>query len=286
MAAADTDDTLLDGIRKEADRRYIPPIDAKVDRWFRAIPGYEGIKVDVDATYREAQQNPGKAVRYVYKAVKPKVGLQQFPLEPVYRGNPAKPYASFMINVAWGNEYLDAILATLDRYGVKATFFLDGSWLKKYPDEAKKILDAGHEVSNHAYSHPDMSKLGAAQQTLQIQRTEQLLKETLGVTNHWFAPPSGSYNATTVRVAREQGLTTVMWTLDTVDWKKPSPSAVVDKIAGGIGPGSLILMHPTATTRDSLEGMIKAAQRKGLKLGTVSQTLSEERMDALVEASP
>ncbi|ASS65667.1 MULTISPECIES: polysaccharide deacetylase family protein [unclassified Paenibacillus] len=286
MLLTDNEEALRTEIKLEAEKRYIPPVDAKVDRWFRAIPGYDGREVDIEATYRQAQLRPDGPVQYVYKAVKPKVSVENYPLEPIYRGNPAKPTASFMINVAWGNEYLEPMLATLDRFGVKATFFLDGSWLKKYPEEARKIQAAGHEISNHAYSHPDMSKLGMEQQTLQITRTELLLKETLAVSNRLFAPPSGSYNASTVKAARAQGLRTVMWTLDTVDWRKPSPGAVVDKIARGIGPGSLILMHPTASSRDALEGMIKAAKRKGLLLVPVSETISEERIEAPVEAKP
>jgi probable sporulation protein (polysaccharide deacetylase family) len=286
MSGLKGDNDLLEQIKQEAAKRYIPPADAKVDRWLRAIPGYDGREVDVEGTYRQALLRPQAPVAYVYKPVKPKVSVNDFPLEPVYRGNPAKPAASFMINVAWGNEYLDPMLATLDRYGVKATFFLDGSWLKKYPEVAKKIHAAGHEVSNHAYSHPDMSKLGMDEQISQITRTEQLLKDTLGVSNRLFAPPSGSYNASTIKAARAQGLTTVMWTLDTVDWRKPDPGSVIDKIARGIGPGSLILMHPTASSRDALEGMIKAAYRKGLQLVPVSQTISEERLEAPVEATP
>lgn len=109
-----------------------------------------------------------------------------------------------MINVAWGNEYLDSILNTLKTEDVKATFFLDGSWLSKNKELALRIQQEGHEISNHAYSHPDMATLSRSEQQRQIVKTEQLLKE-MNVNNQWFAPPSGSFNATTVQVAREQG---------------------------------------------------------------------------------
>ncbi|MCM3745959.1 polysaccharide deacetylase family protein [Paenibacillus pasadenensis] len=284
MADQDADRSLLEEIRKEAKQRYIPPVDASVDRWFRAIPAYDGREVDVEATYKKALQAPGADIPFQYKPVKPAKSLESYPLEPIYMGNPAKPAASFMINVAWGNEYLDVMLDTLKRNGVKATFFLDGSWLKKYPEEARKIRDGGHEIGNHAYTHPDMSKLGMEQQRSQIQRTSQLIEQTLGVKSVWFAPPSGSFNSLTVKAAREQGMSTVLWTLDTVDWTKPDPGAVVTKIAKGIKPGTLILMHPTASSRDALQGMINVAKRKGLQLGTVSETLSERRLEAAVES--
>ncbi|QJC52238.1 polysaccharide deacetylase family protein [Paenibacillus albicereus] len=284
MAASDADQSLLDQIRKQAPGRSVPPIDASVDRWFRAIPGYEGREVDVEASYRATLQRPEDGLTFRYKPVAPAKKLADFPLEPVYKGNPAKPAASLMINVAWGNEYLEPMLETLRRSGVKATFFLDGSWLKRYPELALRIKEGGHEIGNHAYTHPDMSKLGEAEQKSQIERTSSLIEQTLGVKSLYFAPPSGSFNALTVKTAREQGMTTVLWTLDTVDWMKPRPEAVLAKISRGLKPGSLVLMHPTYASSQALQGIIDSAKQKGLVLGPVSQTLSEARLDGSVES--
>ena len=80
------------------------------------------------------------------------------PPSPIYRGHPEKPMVSFIINVAWGNEYLPEILATLKRHQITASFFLEGNWVKSNPDLAKMIVSAGHEVGNHSYTHPDMQK--------------------------------------------------------------------------------------------------------------------------------
>ena len=66
---------------------------------------------------------------------------------------------SFIINVAWGNEYLSDMLATLKKHHVSATFFLEGRWVQKNPELAKMIADAGHEVGNHSFTHPDMKNL-------------------------------------------------------------------------------------------------------------------------------
>ncbi len=89
-----------------------------------------------------------------------------------------------------------------------------------------------------------MSKLSREQNTAEITKTEQLLKEA-GVTNKLFAPPSGDFNQTTVEVAHELKLRTILWTLDTIDWKKPEPASIVRKVTTRVEPGSLILMHPT-----------------------------------------
>ena len=66
---------------------------------------------------------------------------------------------SFIINVAWGNEYLSDMLATLKEHHVSATFFLEGRWAQKNPELAKMISEAGHEVGNHSFTHPDMKNL-------------------------------------------------------------------------------------------------------------------------------
>ncbi|MWC26516.1 polysaccharide deacetylase family protein [Paenibacillus sp. MMS18-CY102] len=274
-------DRLLASIHEEAAKRRIAPVDAVVDRVWKAIPGYNGVEVDVNRTYQANLGNaPGAPLQLIYKQIQPKVGLDDLGVEPTYRGNPNKKMVSIMINVAWGNEYIGAILKTLDDYKVKATFFLDGSWLKRNPELAKEIQSHGHEMSNHAYSHPKMSQLSRDAQYQQIVKTESLLQSTLGVKNRWFAPPSGDFNTNTVKVAHSQGLRTVLWTIDTIDWMKPAPSTIVSRIRSKLAPGSLILMHPTASSRDALADMIKVIQAKGYQIGTVSQTLSSDRIDA------
>lgn len=277
---------LRERIEEEAAKRRIAPIDARLDRVWKAIPGYNGLEVDVERTYRQMLSAPREApIRFVYREVPPKVQLADLGVHPIYRGNPEKPMVALMINVAWGNEYLEPMLKILDKEKVKATFFLDGSWLKKNGDAARNIQSHGHEMSNHAYSHPDMSKLDRQAAYMQIAKTEKLLQSTLNVTNSWFAPPSGDYNGMTVKVAAEQGLRTVLWTLDTVDWRHPPAGSIINKIKSRVSAGTLILMHPTDSSSSALEGMIAAIKAKGLALGTVSETLSSDRVPS-VEAGP
>nr|WP_233566764.1 polysaccharide deacetylase family protein [Cohnella endophytica] len=279
---AKSEDQLLGYIQSEAAKHNQAPIDAVIDRVWKAVPSYDGRIVDVQATYLKAKvigaAPGGRGFPWVYRAVKPRITLKDLPVEPIYRGNSAKPMVSFMINVAWGDEYLLPMLDTLKETGVKATFFFDGTWLAKHMDTAKLIIAQGHEVSNHAYTHPDMSKLGAERQREEIAKTEALL-DKLGVNNVWFAPPSGYFNDNTVQVASEFGLRTVLWTLDTIDWMKPDPSTVIDKVSRKVAPGTLILMHPTPASQKALKGMIKVIRAKGYTLGTVSDTLSSERLE-------
>lgn len=277
LVADEEDATLLESIKKEAKDRAIPAIDAKVDPVWKAIPGYDGLEVDVEQTYKRSK---GKDhIEWVYRDVKPRIMLEDLGAQPVYRGNPKKEIASLMINVAWGTEYIPSMLETLREANVYATFFLDGSWLEDHEEIAKQIVDEGHEIGNHAYSHPNISELSRKEATDEIVRTQQLIKEKLGVTPRFFAPPSGDYDEETVQIAHELGLTTVLWTLDTVDWKKPSASSIVQKVTARVESGTLILMHPTESTSKALPELIQNIKNKGLVIDTVKETLSSNRLE-------
>lgn len=256
------------------------PVNARIDSIWKAIPGYNGRVVDIEASLANMKlsRTPGPE-SLVYKEIPPAVTLEQLGAHPVYRGNEKKPAISFMINVAWGNEYLDTILDTLDKHGVKTTFFLDGSWVKRYPEWAKKIAARGHEIGNHAYSHPDMSRLGRERIRQEIGRTQEVIRHTLGVTPVLFAPPSGAFNQAVVDIARHDfQMTTILWTADTIDWQKPSADVLIRRIEPKMGNGVLVLMHPTAPTAAGLDALIRMAKQKGLVPATVSEVISSRRL--------
>lgn len=266
-------------IQREADKRRKAPIDAQSDRVWGLIPGYNGLEVDVEATYKLAAKagefNESMIVTY---EVPPKIGLDELKPKEIYKGNPNKPMVALMINVAWGDEYLPKMLEVLKREKVRATFFFDGSWLKKNLEMAKQIQAGGHELSNHAYSHKDMNKLSRYNALQEMSKTQDLLKSGLGVNNSLFAPPSGAFNQDTVQQAAELGMRTILWTVDTIDWKNPGKQVILNKIEAKVTAGSLILMHPTQSSSESLEGMIRIIKGKGLALDTVSELLSPKRV--------
>jgi probable sporulation protein (polysaccharide deacetylase family) len=266
-------------IELEAEKIRKPPIDARVDRVWRAIPGYNGIEVDVEKSFELNQQRwIHDKLRLAIREVTPAIGLEHLGAHPVYKGNPEKPMVSLMINVAWGNEFLPKMLEVLENENVHATFFFDGSWLKQNIPTAQLIKEKGHELSNHAYSHKNMSELSRSQALSEISKTQQLLEQQLQVNNKLFAPPSGDFNQSTVNIARELNLTTILWTLDTVDWQRPTPSSIVKKVKEMVGPGTLILMHPTSSSSQAIQSIIQVIKSKNLHLGTVSEVISSNRM--------
>lgn len=268
-------------INSYASKNDIPPIEPRIDKVWKLIPGYNGLVIDKEGTKQLLKEyNPKRVdeVIFIWEEIEPKSDLKDIGAYPIYRGNPEKPTISFMINVAWGTEYLDSILKTLSKEHVKATFFLDGSWLSKNKEMANRIVEEGHEIGNHAYSHPNMSNLTDARIREEIEKTESLIKEITGQPSQFLAPPSGDYDQRVVDIAYEMNLSTVLWTLDTIDWQKPSKETIINRIVPKVDNGYLILMHPTQSTAEALPELIKEIKEKGLKITIVSETLSTNRI--------
>lgn len=272
-------DSLYRELETKASKYEIKPIDARVDPVWKAIPGYNGLKVNFSKSYNKMKKS-GEFDEdlLVFDEVKPRVHLSDLPASPIYKGNPEKPMVSFIINVAWGNEYLSGMLATLKKHHASATFFLEGRWAKNNPELVKMIVDAGHEVGNHSFSHPDMKTLQAATIHEEIKKTNDVIEATAGKKARWFGPPSGSFKDEVVKIAAVHQLGTVLWSIDTIDWKKPAPDELNQRVLGKLHNGAMILMHPTESTEKAMETMILGIKAKDLEIGTVSEMLSEKRI--------
>lgn len=279
LAVSKPKDALYQEIVSESEKYRVPAQDAKIDPIWKAIPGYNGLEVDTEASYKRMRENGEfDEDKLILKQIKPNVHLKELPPAPIYKGHPDKPMVSFIINVAWGNEYLSDMLATLKKHHVTATFFLEGRWVQKNPELAKMITDAGHEVGNHSFTHPDLKMSSAAKIRQEITKTNEVIKATTGISPVWFAPPSGSYRDEVVTIAAEEKMGTIMWSVDTIDWQKPSPDVLVNRVMSKVHNGAIILMHPTSSTAQSLDRLITSIKEKNLQINTISELFQEERL--------
>ncbi len=192
----------------------------------------------------------------------------------IYNGNRDNKNVTLMINVYWGTEYLDSMLKTLKSNDVKTTFFVGGCWVAKNNDMLKKIHEEGHEIASHGYNHKDHAKLTAQQNQDEIYVTHELVKSLLGVEMNLFAPPSGSFNDSTLTIASALGYKTIMWSRDTIDWRDKDEDLIYKRAVEKTIGGDLILMHPTEKTALALDRIIKGIKNKGLNLVTVSENLA------------
>lgn len=272
---------LYERIKKEAPRSTIPPQNARIDPvWKAAVPGYNGRQVDINATFNKTMKQGDNKIYWCFRETLPQKRLEDFRNYPIYRGNENKKAVALMINVAWGTEHIGPMLEILKNKKSKATFFFDGSWLKENPEVAKKIQAAGHEIGNHAYSHQLMAQITSDRITEEIRRTEELIYQTLHIHSTNFAPPAGSFDQRTVDIAQQMKMRTVLWTVDTIDWKKSSsPQLMLQRVEKKVAQGSLVLMHPTDRTVQALPGIIDYIKKKQWQLLTVADVLSSKRVD-------
>ena len=180
---------------------------------------------------------------------------------------------SLAINVDWGEEYIPDMLRILAEKNVQATFFLTGRWADNNPDLAADIAAAGHELGNHGYSHTSPNASSVAEITEEIQRTETAIKNATGQTTVLYAPPSGESEDHVLSAASELGYDTILWSVDTIDWQKPTAETIIDRVESKIHGGAIILAHPTAPTVEALPQLIDDLKEKGYNFATVSSNL-------------
>lgn len=162
---------------------------------------------------------------------------------------------------------------------VKATFFLCGYWVEKYPEEVQKIAEAGHDLGNHSATHPHMNQLSAEQITQELQSCHQAVQSLTGVEMELFRPPFGEYNDCVVETARENGYYTVQWDVDSLDWKEQGAEAEIAQVLNHkhLGNGSILLFHNDAKyTPQVLDTILKGLKEKGYEIVPISELILRE----------
>lgn len=196
---------------------------------------------------------------------------------PISRGYSGRPNVSLMFNVDWGEEHLPAILDILASKDARATFFPTGTWAEKNPLLAARMVLEGHEVGNHGGAHNHVETMSRENLQRLIQSGEERIYQACGIPpSKLFAPPYGEWGGDTVNYALEVGYQTVLWTVDTVDWRLPEPEAIWKRALAGVVPGALVLLHPTEPTISALPTLIDGLREKGFTLVTVSESISAQ----------
>ncbi|MEW5785747.1 MAG: polysaccharide deacetylase family protein [Bacillota bacterium] len=245
------------------------PVDAVLDDARNAIvPELNGVEVDLEATIeRIMSAEIGTAVALQYRQITPLICWDHYPSKPAYQGNARKAAVAFMINVAWGDEYLLNMLKVLEKEGARGTFFLTGTWAGRNEAMIRRMVEGGHEVGNHGYSDAEVfPELDAWAVTRSIRQTNEIIFDAVGRYPLYFTPHKGEFNDLTLELVSRQGMRTVLWTLDTVDWNKPGVAAMHEKIINRIGPGQIVLMHPTEDTVTLLELILPEIKERGLSV--------------------
>jgi peptidoglycan-N-acetylglucosamine deacetylase len=176
------------------------------------------------------------------------------------------------------------LLDMLKDHGIRATFYVIGANVEKYPEIVKRMVAEGHEVGNHTWNHPSLTKLSTARVKSEMDRTTRAITDASGIAPVTMRPPYGATNASlNRRMNQEFSLPVIMWSVDPQDWRYRNASRVASHIIENTKPGDIVLAHDIhPTTVAAMPRSLDALKAKGFEFVTVSELIE---MDGPVEVA-
>mgnify|MGYP000533690857 CR=1 FL=1 len=193
---------------------------------------------------------------------------------PVFYVKTQEKLLALTFDIGWGSRTLPLILPVLDRFDQKATFFVAAPWAKEHPNLVKQIVEAGHEIASHGDKHDNLSQFSREQVAKNISRAHRVIKEVSGVEPRFFRPPYGDYDDLVVATARELGYETIIWSVDSMDWKNPGVDYMIRRVTREIFPGAILLFHASDScrqTHQALPTIIQNLRAQGYQLVTLGE---------------
>jgi len=171
------------------------------------------------------------------------------------------------------------LLDILKERNIKCTFFVIGKNAKMYPKIIQRILAEGHEIGNHTWTHCSLTSRSDPQIRSELQQSEDALFATANYRPHLIRPPYGAINARVKQMMfSEFGYSTIMWSVDPQDWRRPGVSVVTSRLVNGAHPGAIMLAHDIhPPTIQAMPSMFDQLLAKGYQFVTVSQLMNMEK---------
>lgn len=171
------------------------------------------------------------------------------------------------------------ILEILEEYGIKATFFMVGENVGYYPAAARAVVEAGHEIGNHTFSHRKFGRMGRADMEREIVSCEEAIAALTERPVRFIRPPEGEMSETVRRVAGDLRYRVILWDVDTRDWAHTPPDEISRHILDTVQAGDIILMHDfigyDSPTPEALRRVIPALLERGYRFVTVGELVDE-----------
>jgi peptidoglycan/xylan/chitin deacetylase (PgdA/CDA1 family) len=207
------------------------------------------------------------------------------------------PVVALTFDAGANADGVASILATLQQYGVPATFFLTGKWAQSFPDSAAQIgASPAHAVGNHSYDHPDLTTLTDAEVRAEVAQAQSAIASATGRDTHpLFRFPYGARDARTIGIVNSMGYGSIRWTVDTLGWQGTSGGqsvdSVVNRVMDAAGAGEIVLMHigsaPDGSTLDAsaLPTVIQRLQAGGFRFVNLAQAVKTLRVDTFARGT-
>jgi polysaccharide deacetylase family sporulation protein PdaB len=193
---------------------------------------------------------------------------------PIFYVETKEPAVALTFDISWGQKQVLGVLEILREKNVKSTFFLSGPWAKRYPHLVEEIAKAGHDIGSHGDAHVDLSHYSRDEVAKNIKTAHEDLLATAGRVSPYFRPPNGDYDDVVVDTARSLGYETVIWAVDSLDWKNPGVDFMLDRVLGRTFEGAIVLMHASDSSeqiQDALPLIIDGLREKGFRLMSLSE---------------
>lgn len=195
---------------------------------------------------------------------------------PIFYVRTERKACALTFDISWGEKMPEKVLDILKEQGVKATFFLSGPWASRHRNLVKRIINDGHELASHGHDHVNLSEYSKEEIADNIRQAGNILTNLSGATLRYFRPPNGDYDDIVVLTARELGYETVIWSVDSIDWKNPGVSYIVQRVSGLVFPGAIVLFHASDSapqTPEALPLVIENLRSAGYELVTLGQLM-------------
>lgn len=193
---------------------------------------------------------------------------------PIYCVDAKEKKIAISIDVSWGIDRTDDILKVLDKYNIKATFFIVGAWIDQNPDKLKAIYEKGHEIGNHSNKHPIMTTTSKEQIIKEIAIVDAKVMAITGQGTTLFRCPSGAYNNLVIEAVEATNHYCIQWDVDSIDWKEQGAEIEYNRIIKNTKPGSILLFHNNAKyTPENLPKILEFLRGEGYKFVKVSDLI-------------
>jgi peptidoglycan/xylan/chitin deacetylase (PgdA/CDA1 family) len=180
------------------------------------------------------------------------------------------------------NRWTPRIATVLESYGVRGTFMCVGQRVAQNPHVLQHLVQGGHIVGNHSWSHPNLTQLTPEQIRWQMERTDDEIQQVAGIRPRFFRPPYGAMNEDVIRIAVALRYKILYWDVDSLDWSGLTAAQVVTNVMSHVHPGTIVLMHSAggrcedlSNTVQALPVLIRILRREGYQLVTVPELLGE-----------
>lgn len=193
---------------------------------------------------------------------------------PIYCVDTPDNKISFGFNCAWESDDIDEYIQLFDKYDVKCTFFILGTWAENNPDCVKKLYDNGHEIASHGFSHRPYDKMSKEQITDETTKSMEILKNITGKSPKLIRFPSGAYNDLSVETVKEMGYTPIQWNIDSRDWQNKSKDEIIENITKNAQKGSIILFHTAKqNTFDAIKELLPKMKESDVEIIPVGKII-------------